>query len=86
MSRAESNASALDIPSQSRSIRYAVGKAHSQLGVDQAPVLPPAGPFFRNIHHVQIQHFSRLSSVGKTDFDLVTFRSCRLKPSIALIV
>ena len=30
--------------------------------------------------------FSRLSSVGKTDFALVTFRSCRLKPSIALVV
>ena len=30
--------------------------------------------------------FSRLSSVGNTDFDLVTFRSCRLKPSIALVV
>ena len=30
--------------------------------------------------------FSRLSSVGNTDFALVTFRSCRLKPSIALVV
>ena len=28
--------------------------------------------------------FSRLSSVGKTDLAFVTFRSCRLKPSIAL--
>ena len=28
----------------------------------------------------------RLSSVGNTDFDLVTFRSCRVKPSIALVV
>ena len=30
--------------------------------------------------------FSRLSSVGNTDLDLVTFRSCRLKPSMAFVV
>ena len=28
----------------------------------------------------------RLSSVGKTDLVLVTFRSCRLNPSIELVV
>ena len=30
--------------------------------------------------------FSRLSSVGKTLLDFVTFRSCRLKPSIVFVV
>ena len=30
--------------------------------------------------------FSRLSSVGNTDLDLVTLRSWRLKPSMALVV
>ena len=25
--------------------------------MNPAPILPPAGPFFRNIHHRQIQHF-----------------------------
>lgn len=30
--------------------------------------------------------FSRMSSVGNTDFDFVTFRSCRLKHSMALVV
>ena len=30
--------------------------------------------------------FKSLSSVGKTDLDLVTFRSWRLNPSMALVV
>ena len=38
---------------------HTLGKVDSHLGVDQAPVLPPAGPLFRNIHHRQIQHFQQ---------------------------
>ena len=26
------------------------------MSVDHAPVLSPAGPFFRNVHHGQIEH------------------------------
>ena len=62
MSRAEALApfiSTLDIPAYSRSIRHTVGKEHCQLRMDYAPVLPPAGPFLRNIHHGQIQHFQQ---------------------------
>lgn len=29
--------------------------------------------------------FNRLSSVGNTDFDLVTLRNCRLNPSMAFM-
>lgn len=28
----------------------------AQLSVDPDPILPPAGPLFRNIHHCQMQH------------------------------
>ena len=40
-----------DIPVCSRSVRHTVSKEHGQLRMDQTPVLPPAGPFLRNIHH-----------------------------------
>ena len=36
---------------------HTLGKVDGHLGVDQAPVLLPSSPFFRNIHHGQIQHF-----------------------------
>lgn len=36
-----------------------LGKVHRQLSVNNAPILPPAGPLFRNIHHCQIQHFKQ---------------------------
>ena len=41
------------------SVRHAVGKVDSQLGVDDAPVLASARPFFRNVHHGQIQHLQQ---------------------------
>ena len=44
---------------QSRSIQHAAGKEHGQLRMNQAPGLPPSGPFLRNIHHGQIQHFQQ---------------------------
>ena len=34
--------------------------------MDQAPVLPPSGPLFRNIHHGQIQHFQQ-AVIGEKD-------------------
>lgn len=36
---------------------HTLGKVDGHLGVDQAPVLPSSGPFFRNIHHGKIKHF-----------------------------
>src|SRR5699024_6995411 len=39
-----------------------------------------------NIHHGRYSIFSRLSSVGKTDLDLITLRNWRLKPSMALVI
>ena len=74
------------MPVCSRSVRHAIREEYRQLGVDHAPVLPSASPFFRDIHHSKVQHFQQLSSVGNTDFALVTFRSWRLKPSIAFVV
>lgn len=59
----------------------------SHLYMDRAPVLPPPGPFFRYVHHGQIQHFwQALVPVGNIDFALVTFRRWRLKSSIAFVV
>lgn len=49
----------------------AFGKVDSHLGMDQAPVLPPSGPFFRNIHHGRIQHFQRAVIGGKDGFCLI---------------
>ena len=66
--------------------RHPVGIVHGQLGMDDGPVPPTAGPFLRDVQHGQIQHFQKAVSVGKTALALVTLRSCRLKPSIALVV
>ena len=46
-------------------LRHAPGKVNGQLGVDQAPVLPSSGPFFRNVYHGQIQHFQQAVIRGK---------------------
>ena len=35
----------------------AILKEYRQLGIDDAPVLPPPRPFFRDIYHGQIKHF-----------------------------
>lgn len=51
--------STLDIPVCSQSIRHTARIEHDQLRVDHVPFLPPASPFFRNIHHGQIQHFQQ---------------------------
>ena len=34
-------------------------KIDFKLGVDLPPVLPVSGPFFRDIHSCQIQHFQK---------------------------
>ena len=67
-------------------LRHALGEIDGHLGVDQAPVLPPAGPLFRDVHHGQIQHFQQAVIGWKTDLALVTLRSWRLNPSMALVV
>ena len=38
--------------------------------MDPAPILPPAGPFFRNIHHRQIQHLEQAVISRKDRFCL----------------
>ena len=32
-------------------LRHTLDKIDSHLGVNSAPVLPPSGQFFRNVHH-----------------------------------
>ena len=49
---------------------HTLGKVDGHLGVDQAPVLPPSGPLFRNIHHGQIQHFQQAVIGGKDGLGL----------------
>ena len=49
---------------------HALGKVDGHLGVDQAPILPPSGPLFRNIHHGQIQHFQQAVIGGKDGLGL----------------
>lgn len=49
---------------------HTLGKVDGHLGVDQAPVLPPSSPLFRNIHHGQIQHFQQAVIGGKDGLGL----------------
>ena len=49
-------------------LRHALGEVDSHLGVDHTPVLPPAGPLLRDIHHGQIQHFQQAVIGGKHGF------------------
>ena len=41
--------------------------------MDHTPVLPPAGPFLRNVHHGQIQHFQQAVIRRKDRFCLGYF-------------
>ena len=61
-------------------LRHAPGKVNGQLGVDQAPILPPPGPFFRNVHHGQIQHFQQAVISGKHRFGLGHLAQLAIKP------
>jgi hypothetical protein len=38
---------------------YPILKKYQELRVDRAPILPPAGPFFRNVHRGQIEHIEK---------------------------
>ena len=49
---------------------HTLGKIDGHLGVDQAPVLPPSSPLFRNVHHSQIQHFQQAVIGGKDGLGL----------------
>ena len=66
-------AQTLDMPPGSRLIWHAVGKIDGHLGVDHAPILPPTGPLFRNIHHRQIQHLEHAVIGGEHRFCLGHF-------------
>lgn len=46
-------------------LEHALCKADAHLGVDQAPILSPSGPLFRNVHHGQAQHFQQTVIGGK---------------------
>lgn len=61
---------ALGIRAPAVLLGHTLGKVDGHLGVDQAPVLPPSGPFFRNIHHGQIQHFQQTVIGGKDGLGL----------------
>ena len=52
--------------------RHPVGIVHSQLDVDDGPVLTTAGPFFRDVQHDQIQHFQQTVISGEAPFSAST--------------
>ena len=56
--------------SETALLRHALGEVDSHLGVDHTPVLPPAGPLLRDVHHGQIQHFQQAVIGGKDRFSL----------------
>ena len=49
----------LDIPPQQVLIRHTLSEIDGQSRMDAAPVLPAAGPLFRDVDHRQIQHFEK---------------------------
>ena len=40
-------------------LRHPICVIDRQLGMNDAPTLPPSGPFLRNVHHGEIQHFQQ---------------------------
>lgn len=48
--------------------------------MDCAPVLPPPRPFFRYVHHGQIQHFQHALVRGKYRFRLGRLPQLPVKP------
>ena len=40
-------------------LRHPICVIDRQLGMNDAPILPPSGPFLRNVHHGEIQHFQQ---------------------------
>ena len=55
--------------------RHPVGIVHGQLGVDDGPVLPAAGPFLRDVQHGQIQHFQQAFVGWKTTLALKVLKN-----------
>ena len=51
-------------------LRHTLGEVDGQLGVNDSPVLPPAGPLFCDIYHGQIEHFQQAVVGGKNGFGL----------------
>ena len=47
--------------------------------MDQVPVLTPSVPFFRNVHHRQIQHFQQAVVGRKNGFGLGDFPQLAVK-------
>ena len=45
--------------------RHTLSIVNHALSMDHAPVHAPPGPFFRNVHHRQIQHFHKAVVCGK---------------------
>ena len=65
---------------------HALGKVYGHLGMDQASVLTAYSLFWVISIMAKYSIFSRLSSVRNADLALVTLRSWRLNPSMALVV
>ena len=65
MSRA---AFTLDVRAGFLLFRDPVPEENHQLSVDRAPVLPPARPFLRDVHHGEIEHFEKAVVGGKDGF------------------
>ena len=59
---------------------HALGKVDGHLGVDQAPIMPPSGPLFRNVHHGQVQHFQQAVIGGKDRLGLGHLAQLAIKP------
>ena len=60
----------LDIQDTAVLLGHTLGEIDRHLCMDHAPVLPPAGPLFGNIHHGQIQHFQQAVISRKYGFGL----------------
>ena len=57
-----SGAAAVHIPLTGKGfllLRHPICVIDRQLGMNDAPILPPSGPFLRNVHHGEIQHFQQ---------------------------
>lgn len=49
----------LDRPLCSWLLRHTIREIDRHLGMNDTPILPASSPFFRNVHHGQIQHLEK---------------------------
>ncbi len=56
-----------------------VPEVNDQLGIDHTPVLPPACPFLRNVHHGQIEHLEKTVIRRKDGFGFGYFSELAVK-------